>query len=375
MLKKFLVPCFAFAASIAIGCGSSSPSKTGTAGNGGAGGGTAGAGTAGAAGGHHGGTDTAGSDGGDATDGGADTVDAAAGGFMVLVAEAPPGPFIAQSLWQGVLAYTIAAPGAPMVAATGIDKSLVADPAALAFRAKSNELLVGNRHGVNAPDGVPGDIARFVYDRAAGTFTPHGTITGNGLRAVDSILYVPETDEIFVANFPYPDSAPSISRFSFDAAGNAVPKGTIGAGTAGGVAISPDGKRLYVTTGGVASNAIRQFDLSNNAAALPDFMVTGPPRLFNMAVHNGLLYVAAVDASKIYRLTIGATDDLTLKDSIAADGAVSLAFSPDGTEMFTAAHLTSEFIDRFSHNAADDTWTSAAKVMTPSSLGSILVLP
>jgi PPE-repeat protein len=50
MLKKFLVPCFIFAASVAIGCGSSSPSTTGTAGKGGTagtGGGTAGTGTAG----------------------------------------------------------------------------------------------------------------------------------------------------------------------------------------------------------------------------------------------------------------------------------------------------------------------------------------
>lgn len=76
----------------------------------------------------------------------------------------------------------------------------------------------------------------------------------------------------------------------------------------------------------------------------------------------------------MYRLTIGAVDDLTLKDSIAADGAVPVAFSPDGNEMFTAAHLTSEFIDRFSLNATDDTWTSTTKVMTTSSLGGVLIL-
>jgi hypothetical protein len=369
-----LVLCFAV-----FGCSSSSPKKLPDGGAGKDGGNDSGA-VAGSSG--DGGVDT--TDGGDdaqagadgaIADGGGDAVDGSAGGYLVLVTASPPGPYIAQNLWQGVLAFTVAAPGAPMVAAAGIDKSLVADPTALAFRAKSNELLVGNRHGVNAADGVQGDISRFVYDRAAGTFTPHGAITGNGLRAVDQILYVPETDEIFVADFPYPDSAPSVSRFSFDAAGNAVAKGTIGAGTAGGVAIAPDGKRLYLTTGGVASNAIRQFDLSNAGAALADVTIAGPPRLFNMAVHDGLLYVAAVDTSKVYRLTIGASDDLTLKDAIAADGAVSVAFSPDGTEMFTAAHLTSEFVDRFSHNAADDTWTSTTKVATTSSLGSILALP
>jgi hypothetical protein len=293
-----------------------------------------------------------------------------------LVTQSPPGPYIAQNLWQGVLAFTVAGPGAPLVAATGIDKSLVADPAALAYRAKSSELLVGNRHGVNAPDGISGDISRFVYDRAAGTFTPHGTITGNGLRAVDHMAYLPESDELLVANFPYPDnSGPSISRFSFDAEGNAVAKGTLGTGTAGGVAIAPDGKRLYVTSGGLTSSVIRQFDLSNAGAPLDDVTIATAPRLFNMAVRDGVLYVGAIDVNKLYRLTIGPTDDLTLKDAIAADGAVGCSFSPDGTEMFTAAHLTSDFIDRFTYSAADDSWTSTMKVMTGSSLSGIIVLP
>jgi hypothetical protein len=296
-------------------------------------------------------------------------------GFMVLVSAAPPGPFIAQNLWEGVLAFKVAGPGAPLVPATGIDKSLVADPVALAFRASSSELFVGNRHGVNAADGVPGSISRFVYDRAAGTFTAHGTITGNSLRAVDQILFVPGTGEMLAANFTYPDSGPAISRFTFDADGNAVPNGTLAAGPAGGVAIAPDGKRLYLTTGGLASSAIRLFDLSNGGAPLPDVTIAGAPRLFNMAVRSGLLYVAAVDVSKVYRLTIGPSDDLTLKDSVVADGAASMAFSPDGSEMFTAAHLTSEFIDRFSYDAAGDTWTSTTKVMTSSSLGGIVVLP
>jgi hypothetical protein len=77
MLKKLLVPCFIFAASVAIGCSSSTPSTTGTAGKGGtagAGGGTAGAGTAGAGGG------TAGAA-GSTTDGSTDST--GAGGMSI----------------------------------------------------------------------------------------------------------------------------------------------------------------------------------------------------------------------------------------------------------------------------------------------------
>jgi len=303
-------------------------------------------------------------------------VDGAGGGspFTLLVTETPPGPYIDQSLWSGVLAFTVAGDGAPLVPAAGIDKSLLADPACVAFRASSSEVFVGNRHGVNAADGVPGSISRFIYNGGAGTLTAHGTIVGNSLSAVAQIAFSPLTGEMFVADFNYPTSGPSISRFTFDAAGNAIANGTLGNGPTGGVAVAPDGRRLYATSGGQTSSIIRQFDLANGGAPLADVTIAEAPRLFNMAVRNGVLYVAAVDVNKVYRLTIGAADDLTLKDSIAADGAVAVAFSPDGNEMFTAAHLTSEFIDRFSLNASADTWTSTTKVMTTSSLGGILVL-
>ena len=294
--------------------------------------------------------------------------------FMLLVTETPPGPYITQDLWSGILAFTVAGDGAPLVAVAGIDKSLLADPACVAFRASSSEVFVGNRHGVNAADGVPGSISRFIYNRVTGTLTPNGTIVGNSLSAVDQIAFNPLTGEMFVADFNYPTSGPSISRFTFDVAGNAIANGTLGNGQTGGVAVAPDGMRLYATSGGQTSSIIRQFDLSNGGAPLADVSIADAPRLFNMAVRNGVLYVAAVDVNKVYRLTIGAADDLTLKDSIAADGAISVAFSPDGNEMFTAAHLTSEFIDRFSLNATDNTWTSTTKVMTTSSLGGLLVL-
>ena len=303
-------------------------------------------------------------------------MDGAGGGipFMLLVTETPPGPYITQGLWSGVLAFTVAGDGAPLVPVAGIDKSQVADPACVAFRASSSEVFVGNRHGVNAADGVPGSISRFIYNRVAGTLTANGTITGNSLSAVDQIVFNPLTGEMFVADFNYPTSGPSISRFTFDVAGNAIANGTLGTGQTGGVAVAPDGMRLYATSGGQTSSIIRQFDLSNGGAPLADVTIADAPRLFNMTVRNGVLYVAAVDVNKVYRLTIGAADDLTLKDSIAADGAIAVVFSPDGNEMFTAAHLTSEFIDRFSLNAANDTWISTTKVMTTSSLGGILVL-
>jgi hypothetical protein len=91
-----------------------------------------------------------------------------------------------------------------------------------------------------------------------------------------------------------------------------------------------------------------------------------------MAVNNGELYVAGVDNNLVFRFMIGADDGLTIKDTITADAPVAVGFSPDGYEMFTSGHLTSDFIDRFSYDAASDKWSPTTKLETTSSLGGVV---
>lgn len=313
-------------------------------------------------------------DGGDAGNG--DTVDVAAmAGYSLLVTETPPGPIIDMSKWAGVRRYTVASPGAPLMAASGIDKSAVHDPESVIYRAASSEVFIGNRHGDNAADGMTGSVSRFLYDRAAGTFTPNGALTGNALSIVGQMAFHPASGELFAADFYISGGGPAVSRFTFDAAGAATANGTIGDGATQGLLISPDGKRLYLTSGGARSNVIRQYDLATGNK-LPDFTVTGASSLFWMAWLGGEIYVGDVDGNKVFRLTVDATtDDLTVHDSFAADGPVCIAFSPDGMEMFTSGHLTSSLIDRFSYDATGKTWTKTAMTDTTESLGGLITVP
>jgi hypothetical protein len=320
--------------------------------------------------------DTGNDQGAPADTGGPDAAgDAPAGaGYALIVTETPPGPIIEMSKWAGVRRYTVAAPGAPLVLAGGIDKSLVRDPEAVAYREDTSEVFVANRHGDNAADGVPGSVSRFRYDLTTGAFTPGPTITGNGLNIPGQMAFHPDTGELFVSNFYLSGGGAAVSRFTFDGADIARSNGVLGEGATQGLVLSPDGKRLYLTSGGRRSNVIRQYEVATGNKS-PDFVIPEAKSLFFMHLLGDEIYVADLDGNKIFRLAIAAGNDLTVTGSFAADGPVSIAFSPDETEMFTAGHLTSDLIDRFVYDEQNDTWTPMGKLDTTQSLGGLIILP
>lgn len=284
--------------------------------------------------------------------------------FDLFVTQSPPGPVNENpATWQGVLQFSVASSGATLTPAAGIDRSAVGDPGGLAFRAASSEVFVGNRHGNNQPS----SISRFFYNPGTHALVPNGTITGNGLYGVHQLAFNPATGELFAANY-----AGDVSRFTFDAAGNAIPNGTIGSGTTRGVAVSPDGARLYVTTAGAV---IRQFDLASGAELTSVTVPSGVGGLHCMRIRDGVLYVTAFLDDKVYRYTIGPGNALTYKDSIPANDPVSVAFSPDGQEMFVTGHATSALIYRYQYDVHTDSWVQTAVFDANSSLGDVLVVP
>ena len=284
-------------------------------------------------------------------------------GFQFLVTETPPNSN-PQTLWLGIARYDVASDGAPATPAAEINKTSVADPAGLAFRKESAELFVGNRHGNMAADGIPGSITRFLYDAKTKTFTANGQITGNQLNGVHQVTFNPVNGECFAAN-----AASGISRFTFDKTGNAIPNGVLGTDSMRGLAVSADGHRLYATTAG---DIIEQFDLTTGTR-LPDVVVASNAALHFMAIFGSDLYVPGIFANRVFRFAIGPADELTLKDSIPGDEPISVAFSPDGLEMFVAGHLASSTIGRFSYDKTTDKWNSTTTINGPSSMGTLLV--
>jgi hypothetical protein len=288
--------------------------------------------------------------------------------FFLMVTQTPAGD-APMNTWGGVARYDIADEFATAKQATGngmdIPASAVKDPCGLAFRTRSAELFVGNREG----NAGPGSVARFRYDHTTTKFTANGTITGNGLSRVHQVTFSPTEDELFAAN-----RDGGISRFTFDKNGNPVPNGVLTAnGWIRGVAVAPDGKRLYATT---ASYIIRQFDLTNNGAELATVQVPDTnANLHFMLVYKGELYAPAATNGLFYRYKIDANDNLVFVKSTMADTPISIAMSPMGSELFAAGHVTSDVIDRFKLTSNDWIQQKQLQITTGWSLGTVLVFP
>ena len=283
--------------------------------------------------------------------------------FELWVTQSPPGN-ADPATWGGIIRYRLEQTGAAATGIAGIDRSEVSDPAGLVFRETSGELLIGNRHGNTGG----GSISRFFYDNAADSFTANGTIAGNGLYGVHQLALNPVTGELFATNY-----GGGISRFVFDGAGNAIANGTIGGSQwTRGVAVSPDGKRLYATS---ATPVIRQFDLETGME-LGSVSVTGSVMLHYIRLrNNNELYVADPFTSKVYQLAINGDNELNNQVDIDAPSAVSVAFSPDGQEMFATGHLTSHQITRLRLDPDTQLWQPNGTIYPNAALGDIWVMP
>lgn len=308
-----------------------------------------------------------------------DAADAASTSFFILVTETPGGS-PAPSDWGGILRYNVDHDNGPATQVTAIDKSLVHDPLGLAFCNKSAEVFVGNRWG-NAPPTSGGTISRFTYDANTQTFAANGEISGNGLGAVGQVVFSPAEDELYAANVSQVAGQGSISKFAIDSKGNATSDGvlTVTGSTTIGLAVAPDGKRLYVSSGSpyTGGNVIRQFALPSGNEVTPSITIATADRLHLMTRFGSELYVgdprSGSGPTAVYHLKIASNDDLTLVDTISATDPISVALSPDNLEMFAVAHLVGDggAIDRFSATA-DGGWTPTTTITPPSSLGGTL---
>jgi hypothetical protein len=210
--------------------------------------------------------------------------------FFLLASQQPTMPTNPTD-WKGVLRFDIAKPFDPAVKKTGggqdIDKSLLNDPSGIFFAKKTAQVWVGNRYG----DTAQGSVVRFDYHQSTETFTPTNKppISGNNANAIHQIALNPTEDRLFTAT-----NSSALPTFKW-VSGNWVPDVTLcepGSWTRG-VVVSPDGKRLYVTS---AHSEIRMFDLSNNNVELPKF--------YPMDTKNG-----NQPATNLHYMTIQCNDD------------------------------------------------------------------
>ena len=268
------------------------------------------------------------------------SVAAAAADYRVAVPHTVPGS--GTGSLTPVLLFNLTDTG-PLTALPQIPGSALDDPSYALFSA-SGELFVANRHG-NAAGGT-GSISRFTFD-AGGNAIAGVAITGNALNSVHGLAFSP-AGELFAADW----NTGTISRFTFDALGNAVPNGTISTGgLVLGLAVSAGGE-LFASDYGASVN--RWLIDPVNGAATPNgsFVISGAGNLHGLTFDaNGNLFAADASSGNVFRVRFDAAGTATVDLAIPVGGApIGVAFSPAG-ELFVSQHFAGQLV-RFVFDAA-----------------------
>ncbi|MER3496516.1 MAG: hypothetical protein C4320_06925 [Armatimonadota bacterium] len=275
--------------------------------------------------------------------------------YSFLVTNSPfntnAGPYT-----NGILRYNIGTGGAA-TAMTGISSANIVDPEGLAFDS-TGRLFVGNRNGNDAhPNG--GSVSVFSYDAVGNTFTFDSNFQSGG-TGTHGLSFSPVTGELFVANLHGP-----ISRFL-----GLTTNGSINSGEARGVTLSPDGQFAYVTRG--INGSLLKFDVATGNP-LNSFAIPGASSLHFGTWRGNDLYLADFNSSAVYSVSFNGAGDVTGSSAVVtASGALSVAFSPDGNEMFVPSAL-SGIISRFVSNGSG--WTANGTINTGVNMGDIRVVP
>ncbi|MFO1078080.1 MAG: hypothetical protein U1E73_10210, partial [Planctomycetota bacterium] len=272
--------------------------------------------------------------------------------FQVVVCETPVG----SGGGQPVERFSVAGTNGAATRIADMPGTSVDDPVALAFDNRF-ELFVGNRdahHGNST-------ISRFVFDPTFTSFTQNGTIAGNAVTDAAQLAFDPVSGELFQCNF----TGGLLSRFVFDAQGNANANGTVqmpdGANQLG-VAIRPADQQLFVSS----YTFVRRFARQANGSYvhLGDLAIPGATLIHFLAFRGDELYVCDIQTNAVHRFRFDAQGNPVANGSVPVTSAIGCAFSPDLEEMFVARHFAGGF-QRLLYQAATDTWSPTTVVAGP----------
>lgn len=303
-------------------------------------------------------------------------------GFFLLATNTPSSPAADGSNWLGVQRFDFTDDYAPPVAGVGMPKSTQApfaikDPAALTFRWASAEVFVTNRGGNLTGNS---SISKFAYDAKTQTFGP-GSVVVSGYSGLHQMTFNKSQDEMFVGT-----NNEGMRRFKLQSSTwvEQLPQLVGAPHWIRGVAVSPDGKRLYASTAG---KVIRQWDLATNqelpSVTVPDnqallhFMTLCGPPIGNLTAgcSPARLYVGdakPTGTQSVYSFEIDGNDDLVNPKTLTAAPSFSVALSPDGKELFSG-QSGADKIQRFAPSGSS--WVSQSSITAASNIGTILIFP
>ncbi|GMU82572.1 MAG: hypothetical protein AMXMBFR47_24430 [Planctomycetota bacterium] len=279
--------------------------------------------------------------------------------FQVVVAETPQGA----GGGQPVERFAVSSQTNEFIRLSDIPGSMLDDPVSVVFRS-ADLLLVSNR---DAHAGG-GSISTFMFGEDFTTYTQGPTITGNGVTDPVQMAFNPADGELFVTNW----NTNVLSRFRFDGSGEAVPNGTIQMPDTQpqlGVAVRMSDQQLFVSS----YSFVRRFTRQAGGAYVhhSNFTIPGGVQIHFMKFRGDELYICDFGTSAVYRFTFDADGNPVPNGSVSSNGALDVAFSPAGDQMYVASHAAGG-ISRFAYNAGSDGWDFVETVPTPR-LGGIAV--
>lgn len=278
--------------------------------------------------------------------------------YQLVISEAVPGS-VGQAQWKGVRRFYFYSTGGFAGERAGIDKADCSDAAGV-FVAPNGQILVGNRHGNSGP----ASVGRFGYSATTDTISPLATITGNSMSGAHGVVTSPANSELFVSNV-----ANGVSRF-LTPFGTPVANGVIRPGTSTrGVFMNPTGTMLYITEG--VTNNLVQYELATGTTT-PFAAAAGG--LHFGSWRAGVLYVAGYDTSTLAKVVFDANGKAVSSSPIQVGGRpLTIAFSPDGNEMYVGMHATG-VVERYSYNQIGDSWSKTGQFQSGTSIGDMSVL-
>lgn len=282
--------------------------------------------------------------------------------FELIVTETPPGPTIPKSAWGGLAVFSFKETGAPAIRMPGVAAGSLSDPQGLAYSTEEGILYVGNRFGGVGPANVIP-----IEHQAFGPFAVGNALPENGVSHSCQVAINPISGELFVANH-----TGSISRY-LTSGTTVTPNGIINTGTVHGLAVSPDGKRLYASA---SSTILRRWNIETMSPLSP--VRVSEARTLNFMQFRGQheLFVGDNSAGAVFRFNVDDQNNVQLAGRISSPSALAIAFSPDLNELFVSSHgPDAAYINRFLFDAALDEWRRISSIPVGTSMGSIIVLP
>ena len=249
----------------------------------------------------------------------------------------------------------------------GVPADSLRDPSGLGYLEKTSQLFVGNRFGATGPANL-----QPIQHTFGSTFSLGRPTSQVGSRGACQVAANPHTNEVFLATTDGP-----IYRYLWD--GQKLNENGIidTGGPARGVAIAPDGKRLFFTT---AQSTIRQWDLATDTELRPIRVSASNLHLMRFRGTSELYVAAHGDQGHVIRFALDQNDNLRMTEDIPMRFPVAVAFSPDLNEMFVSSHVpatnTSDaVIHRYAFDVVADDWNQTQSINVGASMQDIITLP